>query len=133
MNENNNQVKNQSPKQIGTQAIRETISPFTVIDKEKKEITLPFVGFVGEGEKRRESYWAVQPTGRRDNDRILGRAYAVEALRFALGKEWPGLLRLVINDFPKGKKFSGIENGFLEIITDCALFGAMIYGNRMIP
>lgn len=129
---NENKPVNQTPTTISTQALRATVQPFTVIDKEQDEVRLPFVGVVGDGDKQRHSYWAVHPTGRYADDLIIGRAYGLKALQFALGKEWPGLLRAIINELPKKKRFSGIEHGFLEIITDCALFGAMNYGSKMI-
>lgn len=131
MNEPSNQSLNQVPTKISTQALRQTLQPFTVIDKDYKDIDLPFVGMVKKEDRWVRSYWVVNPTGRDDDDLILGRVYGLDALQFALGKEWAGLLKLVLSDFPKGKKHTGIEQGFLEIVTDCALLGAMNYGSRM--
>jgi len=122
---------NQAPTKISTQALRQTVQPFTLIDKEQKDIDLPFVGTVKKGERFVHSFWVVHPTGRYKDDLILGRAYGLQALQFALGKEWAGFLQLVLNEFPRSKKSSGIERGFLDIVTDCALFGAMEYSRKM--
>lgn len=130
-NEMTNQAANQAPTKILTQAIRATLQPFTIIDKEQEDIDLPFVGTIKKGDCFVRSFWVVQPTGRHADDLILGRAYGLQALQFALGKEWAGILQLVLGDFPKSKKFSGIERGFLDIVTDCALFGAMEYSRKM--
>lgn len=127
------QVEGEKITNVRTQAAGTVLFPFFIVGKERSADTLPFVGYVGKGDDRRLSYWEVQPTGRWDDDNILGRAYAIEALRFALGKQWPALLKKVIEEFPRAKKYTGIEHGFLEIITDCALCGAMELSHKATP
>ena len=71
-----------------------------------------------------QSCWSVKASGNYGADCLTGNAYALDALRWLATNPSEPLLPWVVMDMPAAEKWTGIETGFLQTLSQFALSGA---------
>ena len=74
------------------------------------------------------SFWNVKPTGRFQDDCIIGRSYALEMVQYHLNETPANVLGYVIREMPA--ELTGIEVGFIETLNELMLKGAMTVATK---
>ena len=74
------------------------------------------------------SFWNVKPTGRFQDDCIIGRSYALEMVQYHLNETPANVLGHVIREMPA--ELTGIEVGFIETLNELMLKGAMTVATK---
>ena len=76
------------------------------------------------------SFWNVKPTGRFQDDCIIGRSYALEMVQYHLNEAPANVFSHVIREMPA--EFTGIEVGFINTLDELILKGAMTVATKRI-
>lgn len=92
------------------------------IDQDTELLKLPFVRDATRAERREGKpgrlFWNVCPTGDQIADEKIGAYYAHRALDFMAATNTSYLIPWAVRDMTRlGREFSGIEIGFLSVIT----------------
>ena len=74
------------------------------------------------------SFWNVKPTGRFQDDCIIGRSYALEMVQYHLNDKYGDVFSHVIKEMPA--EFTGIEVGFINTLNELILKGAMTVASK---
>ena len=74
------------------------------------------------------SFWNVKPTGRFQDDCIIGRSYALEMVQYHLNEAPANVFSHVIREMPA--EFTGIEVGFINTLDELILKGAMTVATK---
>ena len=89
-----------------------------------------FVRVIKEGRKVMGcKFWVVSPSGNYTDDCRTGRQLALEYLKFLTKSAFP--LQWIVFDMPRDADRTGIEVGFLSIVTRAALCGALFAGDHL--